>query len=183
MAKPPLLQISFLGGMGIAVIIAAKFIVPLLLVPFPFAAGWANFVLDTVDGDLLIPLGLEDGTYQPIDKAADYVTYIFMAMAAWKGNWPIRKWIIGLFLLRTVGQLLFFITNNEAVFFYFPNFLEPLFLIYATILFFKKDQASEVFKRRQIPIAIFIFLYKMQDEYITHIGNFDRSDLIRDLFS
>lgn len=183
MVKPPLLQITFVSGVAIAVIIGAKFVVPVLLVAFPFQAGWANFVLDTIDGDLLIPLGLEDSTYQPIDKAADYVTYIFMVAAAWKGEWPIRKWIVGLFLLRSVGQLLFFITNAEIVFFFFPNFLEPLFLIYASILFFKKDEAPEVFKRRQIPIAIFIFLYKMQDEYITHVGNFDRSDAIRDLFS
>ncbi len=36
-------------------LIIAKFVVPILIAPFPFAAGWANFVLDTVDGDLLIP--------------------------------------------------------------------------------------------------------------------------------
>ena len=54
---------------AVAVIIAAKFAIPVLIVRFPFAAGWANFVLDTVDGDLLIPLGLEDPTYQLIDKA------------------------------------------------------------------------------------------------------------------
>jgi len=182
MAKRLILQIGFLGRLGIAAIIAAKFLVPVLIVRFPFAAGWANFVLDTVDGDLLIPLGLEDSTYQPIDKAADYVTYIFMVVAAWKGSWPMLKWIVGFFVLRTFGQLLFFITNNEAVFFFFPNFLEPLFLIYATLLFFKKAEAPAVFKRHRIPIAIFIFLYKMQDEYITHIGNVDRSDLIQGLF-
>ena len=45
----------------IGVIVVAKFAIPVLIVRFPFAAGWANFVLDTVDGDLLIPLGLEDG--------------------------------------------------------------------------------------------------------------------------
>jgi len=183
MVKPLLLKISLFGWVGIVAIIAAKVLVPVLIVPFPFVAGWTNFVLDTVDGDLLIPLGLEDSTYQPIDKAADYLTYIFMVVAAWKGSWPILKWVIGFFVLRSVGQLLFFITDNEAVFFYFPNFLEPLFLIYATILFFKKDEAPAVFHRRRIPIAIFIFLYKMQDEYITHIGNFDRSELIQDLFS
>ncbi len=183
MGKPSLLKISVFGWVGIVVIIAAKFVVPILLVPFPFAAGWANFVLDTIDGDLLIPLGLEDVTYQPIDKAADYVTYIFMVVSAWKGTWPILKWIIALFALRSIGQLLFFITNNEAVFFYFPNFLEPLFLIYATIRFFKKDDAPQVFKKWQIPIAIFIIVYKMQDEYITHIGNIDRTELIQDLFS
>jgi len=176
-------SIGPIAWVGIVLIIAAKFLVPVLLVPFPFAAGWANFVLDTVDGDLLIPLGLEDSRYQPIDKVADYVTYIFMVISAWRGRWPILRWIIGLFLLRTVGQALFFITNNEAVFFYFPNFLEPLFLIYATILFFKKDDAPEVFRRWSIPIGIFVFLYKMQDEYITHISNTDRSELISRWFN
>jgi hypothetical protein len=168
---------------GISLIIGAKFLIPVLLVPFPFAAGWANFVLDTVDGDVLIPLGLEDATYQPIDKAADYVTYIFMVMAAWRGEWPILRLIIACFLLRTVGQALFFITGNEAVFFFFPNFLEPLFLIYATIRFVKKERAPEVFRRWAIPIGIFIVVYKMQDEYITHIANTDRTELISRWFS
>ena len=177
-----LAAIGATAWVGIIVIIAGKFLVPFALVPFPFAAGWANFVLDTIDGDLLIPLGLEDDTYQPVDKAADWVTYVFMVVSAWRGRWPIFKWVLGLFIFRTIGQLLFFVTNNEAVFFYFPNFLEPLFLIYATIRFFKKERTPEVFLKWKIPIAIFIFLYKMQDEYITHISNTDRSDLIRDLF-
>jgi|GEM_PF-476444 len=178
-----LLEISFAAKAGIVAIIAAKFLLPVMLVKYPFIAGWANFVLDTVDGDLLIPLGLENETYQPIDKAADWVTYVFMVVAAWKADWPILKWVVGLFVLRTVGQILFFITNNEAIFFYFPNFLEPLFLIYATILFFKKDLAPQVFRKWQIPIAVFIFVYKMQDEYITHISNTDRSELIQGWFS
>jgi len=40
------------------------------------------------------------------------------------------------------------------------------------------DEAPAISKRRQIPSAIVTLLYKMQDEYIIHIGNFDRSDLI-----
>ena len=177
-----MLQVTTAAWLAIAIIIGAKFLIPVLLVPFPFAAGWANFVLDTVDGDLLIPLGLEDGTYQPIDKAADYVTYVCMVVAAWRGKWPILKWIVAFFLLRSIGQLLFFVTNNEAIFFYFPNFLEPLFLIYATIRHFAKDRAPEIFTKWRIPIAIFIFVYKMQDEYITHIGNVDRTETITRLF-
>ena len=71
----------------IGVIVVAKFAIPVLIVRFPFAAGWANFVLDTVDGDLLIPLGLEDGPYQLIDKAADWCTYVGMVFVA-------REWTI-----------------------------------------------------------------------------------------
>ena len=107
-------------GVWIAAIVAAKYLVPVLIVRFPFAAGWVNFVLDTVDGDLLIPLGLEDDTYQLIDKSADWATYVGMVLAA--RRWPIARTVVVLFALRTVGQLAFFVTRDEFVFFLFPVF-------------------------------------------------------------
>ena len=171
---------AVLRWFAIGVIIVAKFAIPILIVPFPFAAGWANFVLDTIDGDLLIPLGLEDPTYQLTDKAADWATYIGMVLAA--RDWRIRNWIWGLFAFRTIGQLLFFVTENEFVFFIFPNFLEPLFLIYATVRHFRPERVYEIYRKHRVGIWIFVVLYKMQDEYITHVGNFDRSDFIQDLF-
>ncbi len=161
---------------AVAVIVAAKYVIPILIIPFPFLAGWANFVLDTVDGDLLIPLGLEDPTYQLIDKSADWVTYIGMVGAA--RRWRIRRLVWGLFAFRTVGQLLFFVTREEIVFFLFPNFLEPLFLIYATVGYFRRDTVHEIYARHRVGIWIFVVLYKLQDEWITHVGNIDRTDLI-----
>ena len=161
-------------------VVAAKYLLPLLLIPFPFLAGWANFVLDSADGELLIPLGLSDPVYQQIDKSADYVTYAFMVVAAWR--WPLRRVIVALFALRTVGQALFFITSNEIVFFFFPNFLEPLFLVYATILFFKRSEAPAFFARYAIVIWVLVVAYKLQDEFITHVANVDRSELIAKLF-
>jgi hypothetical protein len=164
----------------IIVVVALKFILPILYLAFPFGAGWGNFILDTIDGDILIPAGLADPTYQTIDKIADYVAYIFMVVWGWKT--PIRKEIVATFLLRTVGQALFFITGDEIVFFYFPNFLEPLFLIYVSIVRFRgKERAYDIYRRYIWPIWIFILVYKMQDEYFTHVGNVDRSDFIRNL--
>lgn len=164
----------------IVIIVVLKFLLPVLYLKYPFAAGWANFVLDTVDGDILIPAGLSDATYQPIDKVADYVAYLFMFVWGWKQ--PIRKEITVTFLLRTVGQTLFFVTNNEIVFFYFPNLLEPLFLIYVTIARVKGwDKVHEIYRRFVWPIWIFILLYKFQDEYFTHVANIDRSELFQRL--
>ncbi len=71
-----------LEAAGIALIVAAKFVVPLLIIRFPFAAGWANFALDGVDGDLLIPLGLPNEIYQPVDKITDWVTYVAIVVVA-----------------------------------------------------------------------------------------------------
>jgi len=160
-------------------IIALKFLLPVILIWFPFAAGWANFVLDTIDGDILIPLGLEDYNYQTIDKLADYVTYIFMLIVGWK--WEIHKEIKITFALRTVGQILFFLTRDELMFFFFPNLLEPLFLIYATLLLFKKKQAYKIYKKYFKLIWAFILVYKFQDELITHVVNVDRSTLVKQI--
>lgn len=165
----------------IALIVGLKFLIPVALLRWPFQAAWANFILDDVDGDLLIPLGLADPTYQRIDKAADWVTYVFMVLAAWRRDWPILRMVVALFLFRTVGQVLFFVTGDERVFFVFPNWLEPLFLIYATSLFFKREEGHAFYLRHRVAIWIFIVLYKLQDEWITHIGNIDRSDLVRRL--
>ena len=84
-----------------------------------------------------------------------------------------------MFVFRSVGQLAFFMLGDERLLFYFPNFLEPLFLIYATIFFFKKasePRAYDFYLKHKWTIWIFVVLYKMQDEYFTHIANIDRSD-------
>lgn len=167
-----------------AAIIAAKFLIPVGIVFAPFWFGWANFVLDTVDGDLLVPLGLADATYQPIDKIADWATYIGMLVAAYRFAWSIKRWVLVLFIYRSIGQVLFLVTGAEWWLFVFANFLEPLFLVYATARFFAKseDRSAAWFLRHRTLIVVLVVLYKLQDEYITHIGNIDRSDLIGKLF-
>lgn len=175
---------------AIALVIAAKFALPMLIVPFPFAAGWANFVLDSVDGDLLVPLGLPNETYQPIDKLADWATYVAIVVVAYRNAWPTKRLMLGLFLFRSVGQVGFLVTGNELILAVFPNFLEPLFLVTASILAYERVirrlpdwqvQGFAVLHRHRWLIGALIVIYKIQDEYVTHIGNIDRSELIRQL--
>ena len=122
----------------------------------------------------------ENHLYQNLDKVADYTTYVFMVVAAWR--WPVRKWIVGLFVLRTVGQTAFFITQDELMLLLFPNLLEPLFLVCATLLAFKRAAASDHLTRHRYVYSAAVFVYKMQDEVLTHLVDFDRSDAIRRLF-
>jgi hypothetical protein len=171
------------GGAGvfrIIVVVALKFLLPVFYLKFPFAAGWGNFVLDAADGDILIPAGLPDATYQLIDKAADWVAYLFMFIWGWKRE--IRREIAATFALRTVGQALFFATRNELALFFFPNLLEPLFLIYVTMARLRGwDRVQGLYTAHIRPIWVGILLYKFQDEWITHVVNVDRSELIRRL--
>lgn len=165
----------------IVVVVALKFLLPVLILRFPFAAGWANFFLDSVDGDLLVPAGLAEPTYQLVDKAADWVTYLFIVIWGWRRE--IRRELVATFLLRTVGQALFFLTRNEVFLFLFPNLVEPLFLVYVTIARFKGwDRVYDIYRRYALVIWAGILVYKFQDEYVTHIANFDRTDWVRGLF-
>ena len=159
----------------IIIVIALKFISPLLFFWFPFHASWFNFILDTIDGDILMHFGLNPITYQLWDKAADYVTYIMMFLAGRK--WKIGKLITALFIFRTIGQIIFFTTRQDIFFFVFPNFLEPLFMIYALFIFQTKseEKAYTRYKKYLWIIWIFIVLYKMWNEYNVHVGHIDLS--------
>jgi hypothetical protein len=175
---------------GIALIVAAKFALPLLIVWFPFAAGWANFVLDSIDGDLLIPLGLPNDIYQPVDKVSDWVTYVAIVVVAYRNAWPTRRLMLGLFAFRTIGQVGFLVTGNELLLAVFPNFLEPLFLVTVTILAYERvgrhlpdwqERGFAVLARHRWLIGTVVVVYKLQDEYFTHVANIDRSEFIQRL--
>jgi hypothetical protein len=175
---------------AIGLIVAAKFGLPLLMIRFPFAAGWANFVLDGFDGDLLIPLGLPNEIYQPVDKLSDWVTYVAIVVVAYRNAWPTKRLMLGLFLFRSIGQVGFLVTGNELLLAAFPNFLEPLFLVTASILAYERvvrrlpDWQARGFAalhRYRWLIGTLIVIYKLQDEYFTHVANIDRSDFLRQL--
>ena len=175
---------------AIALIIAAKFVVPLLIIRFPFVAGWANFFLDGVDGDLLVPLGLPNETYQPVDKITDWVTYVAIVVVGFRNAWPTKRLMLGLFLFRSIGQAGFLLTGNELLLAVFPNFLEPLFLVTATILAWERvirhlpdwqERGFAILHRHRWLIGTLIVVYKLQDEYFTHVANVDRSDVFQQL--
>ena len=152
-----------------------KFFMPVLLLRFPFQASWGNYVLDVIDGDILLYLGMEENMYQIVDKVADYWSYIFMLILGLR--WQIRKTIIALFAYRTVGQALFFITRNELVFFYFQNFLEPLVMIYALLLLKQgtEEKTFLIYKKHFKLIWVIILGYKLWNEWYLHFANIDLS--------
>jgi len=145
------------------------------MLKFPVFGLWGNYFLDVVDGDILLSLGLTDAAYQIIDKLADLVSYIFMLILGLR--WSIKKTIIILFAYRFIGQILFFITGNELVFLYFQNFLEPLMMIYALILFRQKSdkKAYATYKKYFILIWAIVLIYKIWNEWYLHFANIDLS--------
>ena len=162
-------------GIFIALIILLKILVPFSMLKFPLFGLWGNYFLDVVDGDILLSLGLTDQTYQFIDKLADLVSYIFMLILGLR--WSIKRTILVLFIYRFIGQILFFMTGNELVFLYFQNFLEPLMMIYALILFKQKleKRTFEVYKKYFFLIWAIVLIYKIWNEWYLHFANIDLS--------
>jgi len=70
-------------------------------------------------------------------------------------------------------------TRNELFFFYFQNFLEPLMMIYALILFVQKDEtkAYKVYKKYFFLIWGIIIVYKVWNEWYLHFANIDLSTI------
>ena len=170
-----MLQLQKMNQILIILVIALKFIVPAFMLRFPFQALWANYFLDVVDGDILLSLGMTDDTYQTIDKFADYISYIFMLILG--RRWHIRNTVTALFAYRTIGQILFFATRNEMVFFYFQNFLEPLMMAYALILFKQKseEKAYQTYKKHFFLVWGIVVAYKIWNEWYLHLANIDLS--------
>lgn len=159
-------------------VILLKFLIPLIMLKNPFLGAWGNYFLDVIDGDILLELGLSDSLYQTIDKVADYFSYIIMLLVGIR--WRIRKIIIILFIYRTIGQVLFFLTRNELMFFIFQNFLEPLVMVYSLLLLLKKgneEKAHATYKKYLLLIWGIIILYKVWNEWYLHYANIDLSSI------
>lgn len=158
-------------------VISLKFVVPSLMLRFPFAGAWGNYVLDVVDGDVLLELGVPEERYQTIDKAADYFSYVIMLIVGLR--WRIKHVVALLFIYRTIGQALFFRTRNELAFVYFQNFLEPLVMVYTALLVRhhgSEDGAYTTYRRHLGLIWALIVTYKVWNEWYLHYANIDLSE-------
>ena len=153
-----------------------RFILPFFYFKFPFQASWFNFLLDTIDGDIIMGGGLAMATYIKIDKIADFLAYIAMFLVGRK--WQIGKTIKWLFVYRLVGTVFYAATDNDLVFMLFLNLLEPIFMVFSLLLFINKEKAYSRYKNHIVPIWAFILAYKVFNEYTLHLGHIDVSGML-----
>lgn len=145
------------------------------MLKYSFFGIWGNYILDVIDGDVLLQTGMTDETYQTIDKSADLVSYVFMVILALR--WKIKDTAIILFIYRLIGQLLFFATRDEIYFVYFQNFLEPLMMIYVLLIVKNKSEkrAYALYKKHIVLVWLIILAYKVWNEWYLHYANIDLS--------
>lgn len=153
-------------------VILLRVAVPLVILKFPFIGGLLSAGLDHFDLNLASAFGEEIQNYQRVDKILDFFYLSLEALVAlsWV-NIRVKRAALSLFFYRSLGILLFEITNTRAFLFFFPNFFEFLFLLY---LFYQGISSKDYITSKKDKIffflaLLFFFSFKLYQEYSLHI--------------
>jgi hypothetical protein len=163
-------------------VVAARFLVPLLIPRYPLPAIIAALILDGVDQTIFQSFGFDPPGYQGYDKAMD-VYYLSIAYLSTMRNWTSRPAVQVarfLFFYRLVGVVAFELTDWRPLLVIFPNTFEYFFIAYeAYRLFWNPARVS----RRSWVIAagaIWVFV-KLPQEWWIHIAQLDVTDTIAEV--
>jgi hypothetical protein len=164
-------------------VVAARFLIPLLIPRFPLPGVLAALVLDAADQTIFqtwtsLPLD----NYQNYDKALD-IYYLTIAYIATIRNWSNEfGFHLGQFLFyyRLVGALLFELTGLRAVLLFFPNVFEYYFIAYEVLRLRWNPVRLQPVLLLGMASAIWVFI-KVPQEYWIHIAQRDVTDTIDEL--
>ena len=165
----------------LALVVGARFLVPLLIPWYPLPGVLAALVLDAVDQSLfqgLTHLPLEG--YQAYDKALD-VYYQSIAYLATLRNWENAfAFRLGraLFYLRLVGVGLFEWLDWRLILFLLPNTFEYYFIWYELLRLRRDPRRLTPTTIVSAAAAIWIVI-KLPQEYWLHIARLDLTDVLK----
>ncbi len=166
-----------------ALVVGARFIIPLFIPFFPLPAIIAALLLDGVDQTIFqqftnLPL---DG-YQSYDKALDiyYLTVAYIStFRNWTHNFAFRVSQF-LYYYRLVGVVLFETTQLRALLLVFPNTFEYFFIWYEAVKLWWNPRKLTRTAVVSAAAAIWIVI-KLPQEYWIHIAQNDVTDTIQTL--
>lgn len=154
----------------LAMLIAVRGIVPLLIFRWNFAGGLLAILADGSDAILQDALGAEPlrGWYHEFDKLFDLYYLAFEAAVAWRAFDPISRAVaLVLFLLRLVGVAVFEVTQYRSTMFLFPNIFENFYLVVAGM---RSIDPAFRFRswRTACLVAALVAVPKLAQEYTMH---------------
>lgn len=159
--------------MLLKIIAVLRIIVPLFIFKYPFETTFVySFLLDNPDGYVAYKAGWSWRRYHFYDKILDYFWYIFILL--YSRQTPLFPIFLGLFLWRSVGQLVAILTSKTKIFMFFPGVIEVYFMIYVISLKISNWSYlfSDSYKFATLLIAVIISLFR---EYILHVVKFSIS--------
>jgi hypothetical protein len=166
-------------------VVAARFLVPLLIPRFPLPAEIAAMLLDAADQSIFQNFThLDLSGYQSYDKALDvyYLTIIYLAtMRNWTHLFAFEASRF-LYFYRLVGVVLFEAFHARWLLLVFPNTFEYFFIFYETVRL--RWNPLRMSKRLVIGAVAFIWIFiKLPQEYWIHVAQLDTTDIIKkDIF-
>jgi hypothetical protein len=156
-------------GLGPAVVISLRLLVPLTIFRWPLYGGFASNLFDGFD--VMMIKFINSGyiiDYARIDKALDWYFLLFMAVVSLR--WAsIEKWTsLGLFGWRTVGVILLEITGARWLLVIFPNLFLDFWLANALRLKFFPQWTWTI--KRMITALLILLIPKLLTEYMLHVA-------------
>lgn len=157
---------------GMIIVISIRIIVPLIIFRWWFVGAIVAMVADTSDVILIDALGMGGfgGNYAEVDKLMDSWYYVIELIVAlrWTNNWMVYP-AVGLFVFRVIGAILFEITGNHVMLFYFPNMFENWWLYCVVVMKWFPNLVPHSVKSVVVPMLI-LLVPKMAQEYLLHFS-------------
>jgi hypothetical protein len=163
-------------------VVAARFLVPLLIPRYPLPAILAALVIDAADQTVFqqfTSLPLEG--YQGYDKALDiyYLTIAYIStLRNWSNHFAFQASRF-LFYWRLAGVALFELTQLRPLLLLFPNTFEYFFIFYEA---YRLRWDPKCMSRRLVlGAAAFIWIViKLPQEWWIHIAQLDTTDFVKE---
>ena len=164
-----------------ALVVAGRFLLPLLIPYYPLPAIIACLVLDAADQTIFQAFGYDPPGYQNYNKAMD-IFYLSIAYLAAMRNWDnLGAFAVARFLYyyRLAGAFLFEVSHERWVLLVFPNTFEYFFIAYE--LWRTRWRTRPIAERTWILVAAGIWIFvKLPQEYWLHIAELDVTDTLQD---
>ncbi len=163
-------------------VVAARFLVPLLIPRFPLPAILAAMLIDAADQTIFqqfTNMNLEG--YQGYDKALD-IYYLTIAYISTLRNWSNQfAFQVSRFLFywRLAGVAAFELTQLRMLLLIFPNTFEYFFIFYEAYRL--RWDPQKMTKRTVIGAAAFVWIViKLPQEWWIHIAQLDTTDFLKE---
>lgn len=157
---------------GAIIVISVRLIGPLIIFRYWVFGGILAMVLDTADVILIdaLKMGGFDGHYAEIDKINDSYYYVIEMIVAlrWRSMWMTIPAAI-LFGYRVIGAVLFEITGNHIMLFFFPNMFENWWMYCVVVMKWFPKLVPHSGKTVMVPMII-LLVPKMAQEYLLHFA-------------
>jgi hypothetical protein len=162
-------------------VVAARFLLPLLIPRQPLPAIVGCLVLDGVDQSIFQAFGYDPPGYQSYDKAMD-VYYLAIAYVATLRNWAsLPAFVVGRFLYfyRLVGVVAFELAQARWLLLVFPNTFEYFFIAYEAVR--SRWSPLRLLLAGWVLVAAGIWVFvKLPQEWWIHIAQLDVTDTLAD---